>query len=118
MYDEDIHSETVFNFKKEGINRSQTRLLKRANDFQTIDLHGLTQNEARQILSTIFAQPHKQILKIIHGKGQHNPDAIPVLKIMTYNFLKNEIKVLAFCSAKPNDGGAGVTYVLTKKEDL
>ena len=61
MYDEDIHSETVFNFKKEGINQSQTRLLKRANDFQTIDLHGLTQNEARQILSTIFAQPHKQM---------------------------------------------------------
>ncbi|MEE2770103.1 MAG: Smr/MutS family protein [Pseudomonadota bacterium] len=116
MNDENIQAETVLNYKKNGVNSSQIRHLKRAQHLFTIDLHGLTQSEARSKLNNVFSTSHPQMFKIIHGKGQHNPDAIPVLKIMVFEFLKDEPDVLAFCSAKPHDGGAGATYVLTKKE--
>lgn len=118
MYDEDITAETILNFKKNGVNSSQMKHLKRAQDLLSIDLHGLTQLEAQVKLNGVISGPHPHMFKIVHGKGQHNPDSIPVLKVMVYHFLKDEPRVLAFCSAKPNDGGTGATYVLMKKESV
>ncbi len=118
MYDDDIQAETILNFKRDGVNSIQMKHLKRAQHLSSIDLHGLTQAEARAKLTHVFSSQPPHMFKIVHGKGQHNPEAIPVLKIMVYHFLKEEPHVLAFCSAKPNDGGAGATYVLTKKEGI
>ena len=118
MYDDDIQAETILNFKRDGVNSTQLKHLKRAQHLFSIDLHGLTQAEANVKLTDIFTKHPPHMFKIVHGKGQHNPEAIPVLKIMVYHFLKEEPNVLAFCSAKPNDGGAGSTYVLTKKESI
>lgn len=116
MNEDDIQPETLFNIRKSGVNTSQMRQLRNANRFHIIELHGLTQREAEEILVKTLASPHAQHLKIIHGKGNHSPNGMPTLKTMVYNFLNVEPKVLAFCSAKPNDGGAGATYVLTKKD--
>ncbi|MDG2348771.1 MAG: Smr/MutS family protein [Gammaproteobacteria bacterium] len=118
MYDDDIQAETILDFKKNGVNTTQMKHLKRAQHLLSIDLHGLTQLQAKNKLNYLLSSNHPQMFKIVHGKGQHNPEAIPVLKIMVYHFLKDDPSVLAFCSAKPNDGGAGATYVLTKKEGV
>jgi len=113
---EDISAETRFNVRKSGVTSTQMRHLKQSSHHIELDLHGYTQAEARQRLHQYIEQTHSAYLNIIHGKGYHNPESVPVLKIMVYEYLMNQPKVLAFCSAKSKDGGAGATYVLLKKE--
>jgi DNA-nicking Smr family endonuclease len=82
-----------------------------------IDLHGLTSAEAkRQLL--IFL--HRAVIDgyrcvlIIHGKGYRSQDNLPVLKNNLNLWLRQHQDVLAFCSAKPRDGGAGAVLVLLR----
>jgi DNA-nicking Smr family endonuclease len=82
-----------------------------------IDLHGLTSDEAkRQLL--IFL--HRAVIEgcrcvlIIHGKGYRSEDNMPVLKNNLNLWLRQHQDVLAFCSAKPRDGGAGAVLVLLR----
>ncbi|EIC30359.1 MULTISPECIES: Smr/MutS family protein [Methylomicrobium] len=82
-----------------------------------IDLHGLTSEEAkRQLL--IFLQRAVidgcRCVLIIHGKGYRSPDNLPVLKNSLNLWLRQHRDVLAFCSAKPRDGGAGAVLVLLR----
>jgi DNA-nicking Smr family endonuclease len=39
-----------------------------------------------------------------------------VLKVKVNAWLRQKDAVLAFCSARPQDGGTGAVYVLLKKE--
>lgn len=80
-----------------------------------IDLHGLSRAQARHKLSKFlhsFKQNDWQCVLIIHGKGCHSVDNQPVLKNSLNEWLRQHQEVLAFCSAKPADGGTGATYVL------
>jgi DNA-nicking Smr family endonuclease len=55
-------------------------------------------------------------LMIIHGRGLKSHEG-PVLKNCVVNWLSSGILssyVLAFCSARPCDGGTGAVYVLLK----
>jgi len=40
---------------------------------------------------------------------------LPVLKIKVNSWLRQKAQVLAFCSARPQDGDTGAVYVLLKK---
>lgn len=82
-----------------------------------IDLHGLTSGEAkRQLLSFL----HRSVIDgcrsvlIIHGKGYRSEDNHPVLKNNLNLWLRQHPDVLAFCSARPRDGGTGAAIVLLK----
>jgi DNA-nicking Smr family endonuclease len=52
--------------------------------------------------------------RIVHGKGNGSWQKQPVLKVKLNHWLRQRDEVLAFCSARGNDGGTGAVYVLIK----
>lgn len=107
----------------EGIDR---RLLKRlrAGEYAVqahVDLHGLTREAARERVTRFVAESrragHRCVL-IVHGRGRHSKDQIPVLKDAVRSWLErgqSARSVLAFATARPHDGGAGAVYVLLRR---
>ena len=82
-----------------------------------LDLHGMRVAEARQALSTFLHNAltlQLKTVRIIHGKGNGSRNKQPVLKGKVNNWLRQRIEVLAFCSARPVDGGTGAVYVLLR----
>ena len=82
-----------------------------------LDLHGLRVGEARQALSEFLKLALGSGIKtvrIIHGKGNGSFNKQPILKGKVNHWLRQRIEVLAFCSARPVDGGTGAIYVLLK----
>ena len=83
-----------------------------------IDLHGLTVEEARQELSAFLKEARERrhlCIRVIHGKGRKTAERAPRLKPAVNQWLQRNKAVLAFCSARMNDGGTGAVYVLLKK---
>ena len=87
----------------------------------TLDLHGLTSEEAHlslhRFLSRVYAK-QLRCVRIIHGKGARHINEPPVLKNKVNQWLRRYDKVLAFCSATPAEGGQGAVYVLLRRESL
>jgi len=86
-----------------------------------VDLHGMTQAEAKVELERFLAESHRigrRCVVVIHGRGLHSKDQIPVLKERVKVWLTQghlSRRILAFCSARPHDGGAGALYVLLRR---
>jgi DNA-nicking Smr family endonuclease len=83
------------------------------------DLHGMTVIEARPYLAAFLTNSrlhHQTCVRIIHGKGLGSKQKIPVLKNKVNKWLRQREEVLAFCTARPIDGGAGAMYVLLKAQ--
>ena len=79
--------------------------------------HGLSRAQAQQQLLKFLhlsSQNGWRCVRIIHGKGYRSPDNQPILKNSVNQWLRQHRDVLAFCSAKPADGGTGAVYVLLK----
>jgi DNA-nicking Smr family endonuclease len=51
---------------------------------------------------------------VIHGKGRSSRNGEPVLKARVGSWLSQRREVLAFCQAKPENGGSGAVLVLLK----
>ncbi len=107
-------------FSRPGLQHSVLRKLRRGHYCiaAELDLHGLTQKEARQALSEFLHHSRLQRLhcvRIIHGKGNRSRGQIPVLKNKVNHWLQQRDEVLAFASARPVDGGTGALYVLLKR---
>jgi len=80
-----------------------------------IDLHGLTAAEARPALYEFLAEANAaglRCVRVIHGKGRRSGHQGPVLKRKLGRWLQVREDVLAYCSARPVDGGTGAVYVL------
>lgn len=106
---------------KPGVTRKTLRQLRRGQYSikEKIDLHGMTVDEARKQVSACIGQGQREprrAIKIIHGKGLRAVNHEPVLKNKINLWLRQYNNVLAFCSAPPNDGGAGAAYVLIGKD--
>lgn len=96
----------------------------RAGEFRAqarLDLHGLTQEEAKAALER-FVQDARvaghRCVVVVTGRGLHSEDQVPVLKRGVQSWLTRgrlARQVLAFCTAKPTDGGAGALYVLLRR---
>lgn len=81
------------------------------------DLHGLSRTQAQQQLLRFLHLSNQngwRCVCIIHGKGYRSTDNQPILKNSVNQWLRQHRDVLAFCSAKPADGGTGAVYVLLK----
>lgn len=102
------------------------RILKRLRngDYSiqaTLDLHGLTQVEAKEALLRFVERCRgegKRCVLVIHGRGKNSENRIPVLKEGVQRWLTQGRlgrQVLAFCSARPKDGGVGAIYVLLRR---
>ena len=108
-------------FSRSGLQHNVLRKLRRGqyNITAELDLHGLRVEEARQALSQFLYHCHlqkKQCVHIIHGKGYGSHRNKPVLKSKVNHWLRQRDEVLAFCSARPVDGGTGAIYLLLKRK--
>lgn len=87
-----------------------------------LDLHGMTQPDAREALTAFIVQSVRQgrrAVLIVHGRGLRSPGGQAVLKHATAQWLSHGAAggyVLAFATARPSDGGAGAVYVLLRRE--
>jgi DNA-nicking Smr family endonuclease len=87
-----------------------------------LDLHGLLKTEARAELDAFLGrsrQQGKRCVLVVHGRGLHSKDQVPVLKEAVKRWMATDRfarHVLAFATARPHDGGAGAVYVLLKRQ--
>jgi len=86
-----------------------------------VDLHGLLVADARDTVERFLVESrrrgHRCVL-VVHGRGLHSKDQIPVIKERLGVWLSRgrlSRIVLAFCTARPVDGGAGALYVLLRR---
>ncbi|MGH8519242.1 MAG: Smr/MutS family protein, partial [Panacagrimonas sp.] len=82
------------------------------------DLHGLNRDKARTTVVAYVAECRaldRRCVRIIHGKGNGSPNTGPVIKGQLDGWLRKLRDVLAFCSARPQDGGTGAIYVLLRR---
>jgi DNA-nicking Smr family endonuclease len=107
-------------FARPGLQHALMRKLRRGQYVTRaeLDLHGMTAAEAQAALGGFLARCQARDLRcvrIVHGKGLGSPGKKPVLKSRVNAWLQRSDAVLAFCSARPQDGGTGAVYVLLKK---
>jgi DNA-nicking Smr family endonuclease len=84
-----------------------------------LDLHGMNRDEARHHVALFLAecrQLGRRCLRIVHGKGLGSPGREPVLKKLVLGWLSQRQEVLAFCQARPAEGGAGAVLVLIESK--
>jgi len=87
----------------------------------TLDLHGCHVEDARQRVAWLLQQPSSGrypgeavCVRIIHGQGYNSPHGQGKLKRLLSIWLPQSTRVLAFCPARPADGGQGALYVLLR----
>jgi DNA-nicking Smr family endonuclease len=106
-----------------GIDARLLRSLRRG-DFTLqgrLDLHGMTQLQAKEAVDRFLTdsrRTHKRCVLIVHGRGLNSPDQVPVLKERMREWLNQKRlgkTVLAFATARPQDGGTGAVYVLLRR---
>ncbi|ATB26710.1 Smr/MutS family protein [Melittangium boletus] len=106
-----------------GVDARLLRSLRRG-DFSIqarLDLHGQTQAEAREAVNRFLSDSRrasKRCVLIVHGRGLNSRDQIPVLKESLRVWLGQKSigkTVLAFATARPQDGGTGAVYVLLRR---
>lgn len=106
-----------------GLDPSLVRKLRRG-EFAVqghVDLHGMKRDEAKLEVERFLRSSRnagKRCVLVVHGRGLHSKDQLPVLKdalkswLSTARFARH---VLAFATALPVDGGAGAVYVLLRR---
>jgi DNA-nicking Smr family endonuclease len=107
----------------QGLDRRLLKRLRQGNFAVQahLDLHGKTRQEARLAVERFLAESRarrRRCVLLVHGRGLNSKDQIPVLKEALKVWLaRGRIarSVLAFCSARPVDGGVGAVYVLLRK---
>lgn len=104
-------------YRRAGVQDRVMRKLRRGQySLQgELDLHGLTVEQAREALGRFLLLRRREGLRcvrIIHGKGHRSGPRGPVLKGKVDGWLRQRDDVLAYCSARPVDGGHGALYVL------
>lgn len=115
----EIEAGDEWSYLRPGMSRQTLRRLRRGywGIQDNLDLHGFTRDEARQELSAFLdacLQEKYRCVRVIHGKGLSSKNREPVLKIRIGNWLMQRADVLAFCQAKPEDGGGGAILILLK----
>ncbi|MCP3852937.1 MAG: DNA mismatch repair protein MutS, partial [Gammaproteobacteria bacterium] len=113
------HGDSSLFFLRNGVQKKVLRELKKGTRYRvqnSLDLHGLTQLQARHEIDAAIddlAPDQLNCLLIIHGKGLHSTSGA-TLKGFSASYLKTLPAVKAYCSAQQRDGGSGALYVLVK----
>lgn len=82
-----------------------------------LDLHGYTIEAARAALTDFIRDGRKKsfrCLLLVHGKSYNREGEVPSIKSHVNAWLRQMPDVLAFCSARPADGGTGAVYILLR----
>jgi DNA-nicking Smr family endonuclease len=106
-------------YLRAGVNRQVLRDLRRGRWVieAELDLHGGTRDEARAWLVEFLHECKtfdRRVVRIIHGRGLRSPGKVGILKTLVRGWLAQRDEVLAYCQAKPQDGGEGALFVLLK----
>ena len=114
-----LYQEDSISFIAPGLQKNVLKKLRKGyfGLDATIDLHGLTSQEAKHQLSRFLhfsVEDGYRCVHIIHGKGYRSPGNHPVLKNDINGWLRQHKDVQAFCSTPPKDGGTGAVFVLLK----
>ena len=87
----------------------------------SLDLHGCPVEDAKQRVAWLLQPPASKrypgealCVRIIHGQGYNSPQGQGKLKRLLAIWLPQSERVLAFCTARPDDGGQGAMYVLLR----
>ena len=116
---DDLQPGDSLSFCRPGIQKSVFKKLRKGqyNIGAELDLHGHTQAEAQVALSKFIQTVREEnirCVRIIHGKGYGSSNQGPKIKPLVNKWLQKRNEILAFCSARPIDGGTGAVYVLLK----
>jgi len=108
-------------YHRPGVSSEVVRKLRRGTWIvqAQLDLHGLRREEAREALQAFIREAVKRGLRcvrVIHGKGLGSVGKEPVLKGKVRAWLVQKEEVIAFCQARPHDGGAGAVLVLLQPQ--
>lgn len=111
--------EELLTYQGPGVQRRTFQKLRRGQRpaEAELDLHGMKVEDAKESLAIFLAQCARQnqrSVRIIHGKGKRSAQGRPTIKSLIGGWLRQRREVLAYCSARPQDGGAGALYVLLK----
>lgn len=114
-----LHADEELSFRRPGVGPDVLRKLRRGDWViqDAIDLHGCRSDEARELLAAFLREALKRGLRcvrVVHGKGLGSKDRQPVLKGKTRVWLAQRDEVIAFCQARPAEGGSGALIVLLK----
>jgi len=114
-----LETDESLSYRRNGISADTLRKLRRG--FWVVqaelDLHGHRVAEAHLALGAFLreaAQNGQRCVRIVHGKGNGSRDRVPVLKGKVRAWLARRSDVIAFCQARPADGGAGALLVLLR----
>jgi len=123
VYDKDlVYDREESSGRTSGRGERRSRLLRKTPD-ASIDLHGLTGDEAWTALESFFENSRSkgcEKLLIIHGKGSHHISGNPhqsegVLRELSRRF----IEVCSFAGesgySSAREGGTGATWVILKE---
>jgi len=118
--DLEVETGEELSFRRNGVPETTMRRLRRGLYARRdeLDLHGMTQEEARLALLGFLADADHhglRCVRIVHGKGRGSGDRGPVLKAAVNRWLRRHDAVRAFCSARRSDGGTGALYVLLNR---
>lgn len=114
-----LHTDDELSFRRPGVGPDVLRKLRRGEWViqDEIDLHGCRTDEARELLAIFLRDVGKRGLRcvrVVHGKGLGSKGRQPVLKGKTKVWLAQREDVIAFCQARPTEGGSGALVVLLK----
>ena len=119
QHDLELESGDTLAFMRSGLARQVLRKL-RSGHWATqdqLDLHGSRSDEARTLLVAFLARAVKRgyrCVLVVHGKGLGSKNREPVLRRKVASWLAQRNEVLAFCQARPVDGGSGAVAILLK----
>jgi DNA-nicking Smr family endonuclease len=119
--DMQLQAGDVVTFRADGVQDRLARRLRQGlfRPQAELDLHGLTSHIAQRALVRFVTHASTNGLRhllIVHGKGYRSDQGLPILKNLVCHWLANCPQVLAFCSARPEDGGTGAVYVLLQAQ--
>ncbi len=86
-----------------------------------LDLHGMTAQQAFEALVGFFRASYfkgYRTVLVVPGRGLNSPHGFSILREKVQDWFTQEPfrrVILAFCTARPSDGGAGALYVLLRK---
>jgi DNA-nicking Smr family endonuclease len=107
-------------YARPGLQHGVKRKLRRGHYSvgAVLDLHGMNGAAAMASVVGFLGEARDRSIgcvRIIHGKGLRSSNRGPVLKSRLDRLLRRRDEVLAFCTARPKDGGAGAVYVLLRR---
>jgi DNA-nicking Smr family endonuclease len=114
-----LDTDDTLSWRRQGTGPDVLRKLRRGE--WTVqaesDLHGFRVDAARGVVAEFLRDAIRRGLRcvrIIHGKGNGSKDRQPVLKGKVRGWLIQREEVIAFCQARPTQGGAGALMVLLR----